>query len=124
MSKIYLKYLKLKESNNLKYYLFKSGNFYIFIDEDAKKISSITTLCLTNLNNDIVKCGFPVNSINKYISIFNNLNIDIEIIYNIEENSNNNINIIIKKLKKIDIENITPIKSLNILKELKDLINE
>lgn len=77
MSKIYDNYLKLKKSNSNKYYLFKSGSFYIFIDEDAKKISEITTLKPTNLTNDIVKCGFPKSALDKYMSIFKNLNIDI-----------------------------------------------
>lgn len=53
MSKMYLKYLEKKKDNNNKYYLFKSGAFYIFLDEDAKNISKITTLCLTNLNKDV-----------------------------------------------------------------------
>ena len=107
MSKMYLKYLEKKKDNN-KYYLFKSGAFYIFLDEDAKNISKITTLCLTNLNKDVVKCGFPKNSLEKYLSIFDNLKLDIEII---EEPVN--------KIKKIDIDNV-----IEFLKEIKEYINE
>ena len=65
MSRLYDVYLKEKEKNNDLYYLFECGKFYIFLDNDAKKISSITTLKLTNLNKDIVKCGFPINSLDK-----------------------------------------------------------
>ena len=54
MSKLYLEYKRKKDENKDKYYLFKSGLFYIFIDEDAKKINKITPLNITNLNNDIV----------------------------------------------------------------------
>ncbi len=120
MSKLYNKYLELKKENNSKMYLFESGKFYIFIDEDAKNISKITTLKLTNLTNDIVKCGFPCNSLSKYLEIFNNLNLDIKLI-----NSDKlDIKDIIKKIKNIDINKITPIDSINILKDLKDQINE
>ena len=70
MSKLYLEYLKRKKENNDKYYLFKSGLFYIFIDEDAKNINKITPLNITNLNNDIVKCGFPSNSLKKIFKYF------------------------------------------------------
>ena len=41
VSKIYMEYLKRKKIDSDKYYLFKSGLFYIFIDEDAKYISSV-----------------------------------------------------------------------------------
>ena len=76
MSKLYLEYKRKKDENKDKYYLFKSGLFYIFIDEDAKYISKITLLKLTNLSNDIVKCGFPKNSLDKYIDLFNKLDLD------------------------------------------------
>ena len=108
MSKMYLKYLEKKKDNNNKYYLFKSGAFYIFLDEDAKNISKITTLCLTNLNKDVVKCCFHKNILEKYLSIFDNLKLDIEII---EEPVN--------KIKKIDIDNV-----IEFLKEIKEYINE
>ena len=36
MSKLYNKYIDKKKENNNKLYLFKSGNFYIFLGEDAK----------------------------------------------------------------------------------------
>ena len=127
MSKLYLEYLKKKKENNDKYYLFKSGLFYIFIDEDAKKINKITPLNITNLNNDIVKCGFPSNSLDKYLTIFKNLGLDVEIVGYIE---NKNINInkdistkIIKKIKSININTLTPVKALNILNEFKELLD-
>lgn len=122
MSKLYKKYLeeKRKDSNNL--YLFRSGMFYIFLDEDAKKINSITTLKLTNLNNEVVKCGFPHKCLDKYLEIFENLNLSIKIIEreNIEEISEEKI---IDKIKKIDLNKITPIEAFEILKEIKEILN-
>lgn len=120
MSKLYDNYLKLKEENNNKLYLFKSGNFYIFIDEDAKKINEITTLKLAKLNDNIVKCGFPGNALEKYKSIFKNLSIDFEIIEEVKLDKDS----IIKKITNIDINSITPLKALNILSELKDMVDE
>lgn len=58
MSKLYEKYKNLKSENATKLYLFKSGIFYIFLDEDAIKMSNLLNLKLTNLNETIVKCGF------------------------------------------------------------------
>ena len=66
---MYKKYLELKKENDSKLYLFKVGLFYIFLAEDAIKISKITTLKLINHTKDIVKCGFPENSLNKYCYI-------------------------------------------------------
>lgn len=121
MSNLYEKYLKLKKENDLKLYLFKCGGFYVFIDEDAKRISEITTLKTTNLTKSIIKCGFPLNSFNKYETLFKNLNIDFEMV---SENINNVSGDIIKKISKIDVDTITPLKAINILKELKDMLYE
>ena len=120
MSKLYDNYLKLKQDDSSKMYLFESGKFYIFIDEDAKNISKITTLKLTNLTNDVLKCGFPSISIDKYLDIFNNLKLNIEVV----NKDKLGIEDIIKKIRNLDIDNITPMESLNILKELKECINE
>ena len=79
MSKLYNEYIRKKKEDNNKYYLFKSGMFYIFLDEDAKQINKINPLNITNLNNDIVKCGFPSNSLDKYLNIFSNLGLDMEL---------------------------------------------
>ena len=125
MSKLYNEYIRKKKEDNNKYYLFKSGMFYIFIDDDAKQINKITPLNITNLNNDIVKCGFPSNSLDKYLNIFSNLGLDIEVINNIDSNNINkdNSNRVIKKIKSININNITPVKALNILNEFKEILN-
>ena len=63
---IYNNYIELKKNNDKLLYLFEVGNFFIFIDEDARKISNIINLKLTSFGNN-VKCGFPINSLDKYV---------------------------------------------------------
>ena len=80
MSKLYTEYLKLKNKDVEKIYLFKSGIFYIALDKDAEKLSEALGFKLTNLNNSIVKCGFPQNRIEFYTEKLNLLNITFEIV--------------------------------------------
>ena len=122
MSKLYMKYLEKKNIDKDKYYLFECGMFYIFIDDDAYKISKYVPFKITKLNENIVKCGFPKNSIDKYIEIFNNLELDIEIVNNNDKDGINNK--IIKMIKDIDIDNISPLKAIEILYKFKELLNE
>ena len=122
MSKLYMKYLEKKNIDKNKYYLFECGMFYIFIDDDAYKISKYVPFKITRLNENIVKCGFPKNSIDKYMEIFNNLELDIEIVNNNDKDGVNNK--IIKMIKDIDIDNISPLKVIEILYKFKELLNE
>lgn len=71
MSELYKKYMSLKMQDSEKLYLFKSGIFYIFIDEDAKLMSKKLNLKLSNLNPLILKCGFPISAFEKYIDLIN-----------------------------------------------------
>jgi DNA mismatch repair ATPase MutS len=73
-------YELLKDNDSNKLYLFESGKFCIFLNDDAKYISSITTLKLIYISSDCCKCGFPNNAIDKYMNIFNNLNLNISIV--------------------------------------------
>ena len=122
MSKLYTKYLEKKNINKDKYYLFECGMFYIFIDDDAYEISKYVPFKITKLNENIVKCGFPKNSIDKYMEIFNNLELDIEIVNNNDKDVINDK--IIKMIKDIDIDNISPLKAIEILYKFKELLNE
>lgn len=88
MSKIYDKFLELKSANKNKIYIFDAGIFLIFIDEDAKKMSQILNLKLTNLNDKIVKCGFPKSHVDKYVSLLETHNIDFQIIHDLNNSSN------------------------------------
>lgn len=96
MSKIYDKYLELKEKNQEKLYLFKSGKFYIFVGDDVDKINEYVVLKKTNFTKDVYKCGFPDTSLEDYLRVFGNQHIDIEIINSIEDNNDS----LIDKIKK------------------------
>lgn len=87
MSKIYEKYSKLKKDNPNIVYLFKSGAFYIAINEDANLLNTQLNLKITPLGTDMIKCGFPVLSIEKYKEMME----ECEIIYKIVEFENDNI---------------------------------
>ena len=123
MSKLYNNYLKLKKENESTLSLFKSGIFYIFLDEDATKISNLIGLKLTMLNENIVKCGFPASALSKYIKQLDELNISYKIIDpNICEINSINEYVentdalqVVKAIKELDLNNISPIEALNIL---------
>lgn len=132
MSKLYKKYNELKNTNANQLYLFKSGMFFIFLDNDAKLISKEINLKLTKLNDNIVKCGFPVNSFKKYSDLLKERGFEFSII---DENSSvvtstsnylNNIEIvnIINKIKNIDIDRTSPIQAFNILSNFKKLLGD
>ena len=74
MSSLYKRYLSFKIENSDNFYLFESGIFYLFIDNDAKFMSNILNLKLTNLNSQIVKCGFPTSHLDKYLKILKDMN--------------------------------------------------
>ena len=80
MSKLYSKYLSLKKENDSTIYLFKSGIFYLFIEDDAKTMSPLLQLKLSNLSPTVFKCGFPVTSLEKYLPLLEKLGKKIEII--------------------------------------------
>lgn len=80
MSKLYDKFSSLKNTNNEKLYLFKSGIFFIALNEDAKKLSDIFGFKITNLNDAVTKCGFPSKRIDYYSSLLNKMDVDFDII--------------------------------------------
>ncbi len=92
MSKLLNIYTNLKEKDSSTLYLFKVGLFYNFLNNDAITISNLVHLKVTNLSPSIVKCGFPVNSLEKYLNLFNSLNLNIKIIDSIDYNTVYNVN--------------------------------
>ena len=80
MSKLYSIYLNEKEKNKDTIILFKSGIFYLALDKDATFLSNTFGFKLTNLNSEIKKCGFPCNSLDKYLKLFKACNLLINII--------------------------------------------
>lgn len=115
MSKLYTEYLKLKNIDRNKLYLFKSGIFYIALEEDSKKLSELFSFKLTNLNENVTKCGFPQKRLEFYVEKLNSLNISFEIIdlnYSKIDNysdylNNNKIKDIIKSILDIDMDDIS-----------------
>ena len=79
-SKLYQRYISLKIEDNNAFYLFKSGIFYIFISNDARFLSPLLNLKLTNLTPSIKKCGFPINSAQKYFDKIWELNLNVKIV--------------------------------------------
>jgi len=122
MSKIYDKYLELKKIDESKMYLFKCGNFYIFLDDDATKINEYVVLKITNFAKNVTKCGFPITSLESYMKVFKNQNLKIEIVDETKYlTDNEKANKIIKKLKNIKVEEITPINAIVELSKLKEI---
>ncbi|MCI9280347.1 MAG: hypothetical protein HFJ02_06090 [Bacilli bacterium] len=117
MSLLYDQYRKLKERDKDTYYLFRSGNFYIFLGDDADRINQYVVLKRTPFCKETIKCGFPIRSLEAYLTVFKNHGLVIQVI---EKEEKKRIEPILKDLKNLDIESITPIKALTILKEIKD----
>lgn len=114
MSKMYNKYLELKKENSEKMYLFKCGNFYIFLADDCDRINEFIVLKKTKFSNECMKCGFPISVLDDYLRVFRNQNLPIEMVDDK----------ITKMIDDIDIDNITPIEALLFLRKLKGEINE
>lgn len=126
MSKLYKRYLQLKATDSSKIYLFKSGIFYIFLDHDAKIMSNILNLKLTNLNDEIVKCGFPVNTLNKYLNTIIPFGYNISIIDSIKEEPissknyflNSNVKNLIHLLSSIDSNHLSISEAYSLIDNL------
>lgn len=126
MSKIYDKYLNLKEKDPNKLYLFRCGNFYIFLEKDAERINQYIVLKQTQFTKNIKKCGFPVNRKNEYLRVFQNHKLDIEVIENplVSEDISEREQYVISYLKKINIDHLKPVDALLKLQELQEMLYE
>lgn len=128
MSKLFEIYKNLKQNDNETLYLFKSGIFYIFLDNDAKIINKAFGLKLTNLNDKTVKCGFPSNSLKKYLKLLSMTKYKIKIIdttnttsYTISDyDLNNGIKELLLKISNINTENISISEAYYLLNSFKD----
>lgn len=119
MSKLYPAYLSIKKLDSSTILLFKSGIFYILLENDARIVSSILNLKLSNLNQEVVKCSFHINSLDKYLPVLvkNKLNIKIVDLENTKENNirlsnikngyNTNIYSLLLDLSKLDTSNMS-----------------
>ena len=129
MSKLFEIYKNLKQNDNETLYLFKSGIFYIFLDNDAKIINKTFGLKLTNLNDKIVKCGFPSNSLQKYIGLLSSTNYKIKIVdnsntiaYTVSDyNLNKEIKKLLQTISNIDTETLSIPEAYSLLNDFKDI---
>ena len=128
MSKLYNIYLQEKAKNKDLILLFKSGIFYIAVDEDATMLSNLFHLKLTDLNSSVKKCGFPCSSSEKYFHLLKLLNINTKIIdsiTNIESSITdidkiNQIKVILDRIKNIDIDSLSVSDSYKFIEDLKN----
>ena len=131
MSKLLKQYNELKKKDNSCIYLFRVGLFYNILNEDAKIVNDKIGLKITNLSPDIIKCGFPITTLDKYKTIFTEKNIDFKIIDNLPENMNttdyiNNIEIkkILNTIVHLDMNNTTFQQSFNILLDMQQKLKK
>lgn len=129
MSKLLNIYNNLKEKDSNTLYLFKVGLFYNFLNNDAITISNLVHLKVTNLSPSIVKCGFPVNSLEKYLNLFNSLNLNIKIIdsanyntiYNVDDYKlNSDIKDLFNKILNVDIESLSIQEAYSFIENLQN----
>ena len=126
MSKLVNIYKNLKNQDADTIYLFKSGIFYIILDEDAKKVSPLLDLKLTKLNDTIVKCGFPVSAYNKYFNILNQTTIKFKIIDNINGLSltfndftiEQSLKNLLNKINQIDTEHLSVSEAYKFIEDI------
>ena len=118
VSKIYEKYLQLKEENEEKLYLFKSGKFYIFLGDDCKKINEYVVLKRTPFCKETEKCGFPENVLDEYLHVFQNHKLNIEIIQDFTLKKKN---ILYDYIENLDLEQMRPIDAFHQLIKIKEL---
>lgn len=115
MSKLYTKYSELKKNNENLLYLFKSGIFFIALQEDAQILSDVLKLRVTNLNENIVKCGFPVSRQEHYIRILQAKEVKFQIVdstYGVIENftdymNNDKLKNIVNDILDINFDEVT-----------------
>lgn len=130
MSKLYNTYKGLKEENSDFIYLFKSGIFFIALDKDAYTLSNLFGFKLTNFTPDIIKCGFPCSSYDKYSKLFNASNLKTKIVelnnssaYKIDNYSQKeNLNRMLDKINSLDIDNLSVRNAFKILEDLQNAL--
>ena len=131
MSKIINKLNELKKQDASSIYIFRVGIFYNIFNEDAKILSEKLGLKLTQLTSEIIKCGFPISSLEKYTKKLDNLQLKYTIIDDLPQNTSitdysNNIELkkVLKKITEIDMNNTTFQQSFNILLDLQNKLKK
>lgn len=127
MSKLIKKLEELKKHDASSIYIFRVGIFYNILNEDAKILNEKLGLKLTSLSPEIVKCGFPISSLDKYTKKFDELQLKYKVIDDLPNNTNiedytNNIEVkkILNKIKNLDMNNTTFQQAFNILLDIQN----
>ena len=129
MSKLYDTYKNLKLCENNYIYLFKSGIFYILLDDDAKRVSLSLGLKLTKLNDEILKCGFPISVKDKYFQLLKNHNFDFKIIDNntaytlCDYTTKDGLQEILDTILKVDTNNLSIKEAYEFIDKIKNMAN-
>lgn len=79
MSKLLKQYEELKEKDPNKIYIFRVGIFYNILNEDARLVSKEIGLKITDLSPEIIKCGFPVATLEKYTNLLKEHDISLKL---------------------------------------------
>lgn len=131
MSKLINKLIELKKHDASSIYIFRVGIFYNILNEDAKVLNEKLGLKLTSLSPEIIKCGFPISSLDKYTKKLDELQLKYKVIDDLPKNTNiedytNNIEIkkILKKIKDLDMNNTTFQQSFNILLDIQNKLKK
>lgn len=130
MSKFYDNYLFLKandiNSNNT-LYIFKSGIFFILLDNDARIASKLLNLKITYFTENVVKCGFPISSLEKYINILQKTQYNFKIIDNVKNISysindyiiNDKIEKLLSEISSVDTNSLSVKEAYNFIETIK-----
>ena len=131
LSKMFKIYTDLKKQDSHTVYLFKSGIFFLCLNEDAMLISNLFNLKINCLNDTVIKCAFPCNSLEKYLKQFQLHNITSKIIdinnlqsYTTSEyRGSQNIEKLLDFIEKIDINKLSVSEAYSALENLKEIAN-
>jgi len=100
-------------------------------DLKKKYINEKIGLKITNLSPEIIKCGFPISSLDRYKKIFEKSKINYEIVDNLNQGVSstdylNNIEIkhIIEKIKNLDMNNVTFHQAFDILLDFQNKLKK
>ena len=132
MSKLYNTYLELKKKDEEIIYLFKSGIFFIALDDDAYTLSKFFHFKITNLTDTVVKCGFPCSSFDKYSNLFLLYHLKVKIIelnnkviYSLRDYTQTiTIMELLNDIKSIDINTLSIQEAYQFIENLKNKVTK
>ena len=132
MSKLHDAYLQLKKQDTSTIYLFKSGIFFIALDEDAHKLANMFDLKIGKLNNTVEKAGFPCNSYDKYSKLFKAHGLSVKLV-NFDDSkslsftdysTSQDFADVLDLINKVDPNNLSITEAYSFIEVLKDKVNE